>query len=114
MKRELFEQLVREALDALPAKFRDLVRNLVVVIEDQPPPGDDGLVDEELMGIYDGVPLTERGAFDAVPPDRIVLYQHNIEAICETDDEMRGEVRLTILHELGHYFGMDEDQLEDV
>jgi len=72
--------------------------------------GEEGL----LMGEYIGVPLTERGAWEAPPPDKIVLYQKNIEAACETEDEIREEVRLTVLHELGHYFGMDEQQLEDV
>ena len=123
MNRDRFRKLVEEALDTLPEKFRPQVRNVAVVVEDEPPPDADGLVDDELMGLYDGVPLTERGALDPVTPDRIILYQRNIEAYARdaaeeerrsVDEIIREEVRLTVLHELGHYFGMDEDQLEDV
>jgi predicted Zn-dependent protease with MMP-like domain len=71
----------------------------------------DGLV----LGVFEGVPTTQKSVFD-VPsgPDRIVLYQKNIEAVCCNEDEIRQEVRLTVIHELGHYFGMTEAQLEDV
>ena len=146
MKRERFVRLVEEALEALPGKFARLVKNVAVVVEDEPSrdtaqrlrsgqakapgqaarpgqsaeseqasgehedAGEEGL----LMGEYIGVPLTERGAWEAPPPDKIVLYQKNIEAVCESEEEIRDEVRLTVLHELGHYFGMDEEQLEDV
>ncbi len=119
MKREQFMHLVEEALEALPERFARLVKNVAVVVEDEPPadraaprPGD--APDSLLMGEYIGVPRTERGAWDALPPDRIVLYQKNIEAACESEDEIREEVRLTVLHELGHYFGLDEEQLADV
>ena len=152
MTRERFKRLVEEALEALPEKFARLVKNVAVVVEDEPArdaaqrlrsgkeagagqaagsgqaapsgqPGESGQASSEhedageeglLMGEYIGVPLTERGAWEAPPPDKIVLYQKNIEAACETEDEIREEVRLTVLHELGHYFGMDEEQLEDV
>jgi len=134
MKRERFVKLVEEALEALPEKFARLVKNVAVVVEDEPsreaaqrlrsgPAAGSGQAGEQhgdageeglLMGEYIGVPLTERGAWEAPPPDKIVLYQKNIEAACETEDEIREEVRLTVLHELGHYFGMDEQQLEDV
>jgi len=67
------------------------------------------------MGEFIGTPATEKSVWDtAAGPDRIVLYQKNIEAVCQTEEEIREEVRLTMLHELGHYFGMTEDQLEDV
>ena len=146
MKRERFVKLVEEALEALPEKFARLVKNVAVVVEDEPPqgaaqrlrsgpsagsgqaassaqPAESGQTSSEhedageeglLMGEYIGVPLTERGAWEAPPPDKIVLYQKNIEAACESEEEIREEVRLTVLHELGHYFGMDEQQLEDV
>ena len=122
MNRDRFRKLVEEALDTLPEKFRAQVRNVAVVVEDDPPPDADGSVDDELMGLYDGVPLTDRGALDPVTPDRIILYQRNIEAYARDaaeekrseNESIREEVRLTVLHELGHYFGMDEDQLEDV
>jgi len=111
---ERFIRLVEEALDSLPAKFRARVKNLAVVIENKPP-GQDAAEEDLLMGVFQGVPTTEKSVWDtAAGPDRIVLYQKNIEAACSTDDEVREEVRLTVLHELGHYFGMTEDQLEDV
>lgn len=114
VKREEFERLVEQALDGLPEKFARLVKNLVVVVEDYPAKKRERNAEKLLMGEYIGVPLTERGAWDATPPDRIVLYQKNIEAVCRTEEEIREEVRLTVVHELGHYFGMSEEQLEDV
>jgi len=119
MTREKFKRLVEEALEALPEKFARLVKNVAVVVEDEPPAERSARAPDEdseslLMGEYIGVPRTERGAWDALPPERIVLYQKNIEAVCDSEDEIREEVRLTVLHELGHYFGMDEEQLEDV
>lgn len=103
-----------EALDALPAPYRERIKNVAVIVEDYPPDGSD---DDEnlLMGVFDGVPETQRSVWDAISaPSRVVLYQKNIEAVCDTDDEIREEVRLTVLHEFGHYFGMEEDQLGDV
>ena len=123
MKRENFTKLVEETLDTLPAKFRELARNVVVVVEDYPPPDEEGKVDEELMGIFDGVPATEKSVWDTAPPDRVILYQRNIEGYAAevaaeenrpVEEIIREEVRLTVLHELGHFFGMEEDQLEDV
>jgi predicted Zn-dependent protease with MMP-like domain len=116
MTRERFVKLVAEALDALPARYHKRIQNVAIVVEDLPPhppaaADEDGL----LMGVFEGVPATERSVWEPLaPPARIVLYQKNIEAVCETEDEIREEVRLTVLHELGHYFGMTEDQLEDV
>jgi len=119
MTRDKFRRLVEEALEALPERFARLVKNVAVVVEDEPPAERAARAPDEdpeslLMGEYIGVPRTERRAWDAFPPDRIVLYQKNIEAVCDSEDEIRNEVRLTVLHELGHYFGMDEEQLEDV
>jgi predicted Zn-dependent protease with MMP-like domain len=130
MKRVEFQKLVEQALDTLPEKYHRLVENLAVVIEDHPPEeGPPGIpkprdTEDLLMGIYDGVPLTERSFFSGEPmPGRVVLYQQNIEAYARAaaaeegrpvEEVIREEVRLTVLHELGHYFGMDEEQLEDV
>ncbi len=125
MTRARFNQLVEEALRRLPRRFASRLQNVAIVVEDYPPgrapgerepggpssPEDEGL----LMGVFEGTPATEKSVWDtAAGPDRVVLYQKNIEAVCDTDDEIREEVRLTLLHELGHYFGMSEDQLEDV
>lgn len=121
MNRERFRRLVEQALDSLPAKFRQRIHNVAVVVEDLPEgQGDPAALLEEnpdeelLMGEFVGVPITEKSTWDTAGPDRVVLYQKNIEAACATDAEIREEVRLTVLHELGHYFGMDEEQLEDV
>lgn len=113
MDKDRFRQLVAEAMDQLPTMFADRIDNVVIVVEDLPPPGTD-TGDDLLMGIYEGVPTTEASVWDITLPDRIVLYQENIEAVCESDDQVREEIRLTVLHELGHYFGMDEEQLKDV
>ena len=115
MERDRFTKLVEEVLDRLPARFRERIHNLVVMVEDRPPReiarSRDGLV----LGVYQGVPATQKSVFDmSFGPDRIVLYQKNIEDVCSSDAEIRHEVRQTVLHELGHYFGMDEEQLKGV
>jgi len=127
MTRERFQRLVERALEELPARFRKLIENVAVVIEDAPPgqPGaSTGAARDLLMGEFIGTARTEKSIWD-VPagPDRVVLYQKNIEAYARRaaaeddrtlEDIIREEVRLTVLHELGHYFGLDESQLEDV
>jgi predicted Zn-dependent protease with MMP-like domain len=127
MEREKFFKLVEEALDALPARFRKRMHNLSVLVEDLPPEqlaqGDSknaGVVDSDdagdlVLGVFEGMPTTSKSAFDLpAGPDRIVLYQKNIEAVCSNEAEIRREIHLTVVHELGHYFGMSEAQLEDV
>ena len=115
MKRERFHKLVAEALDALPEKFRARIRNVAVVVEEMPRDDEEAGREDLLMGIFEGTPATEKSVWDAsAGPDRVVLYQKNIEAVCDSDAEIVEEVRLTVLHEFGHYFGMNEEQLEDV
>lgn len=115
MERERFVELVGQVLDALPERFRERIQNLAVLVEDRPPRDVQRSRSSLVLGIYQGVPATEKSVFDmSYGPDRIVLYQKNIEAVCNTDGEIRHEVRQTVLHELGHYFGMDEEQLKDV
>jgi len=127
MKREKFVKLVDEALGALPTRFRKRIHNVAVVVEnvpsDQLPRRDSrnaGIIDSDdaedlVLGVFEGVPTTKKSVFDlSAGPDRIVLYQKNIEAVCCNEDEIRKEIRLTVIHELGHYFGMTEAQLEDV
>jgi len=122
MRRELFLELVREALDGLPGKFRGRMENLAVVVEDYPPEGRD--CGDLLLGVFEGTPRTEQSVFDVDSgPARVVLFQKNIEVYAReaagaegrsVEAIIREEVRLTVLHELGHYFGLDEDALEDV
>lgn len=116
MDRRRFQQLVAEALDSLPAPFRRQLENVAILIEDAPRPpklwGRRPRSRQLLLGLFVGVPRTQKTVFDPLPvPDRIILYQKNIEAVCATDDEIRHQVRLTVLHELGHYFGLSEAEL---
>jgi len=122
MRREPFLELVREAMDSLPRKFREHIQNVAVVVEDHAPEGRDP--NDFLMGVFEGTPRTEQSFFGTnTGPNRIVLYQKNIEAHAEdvaneegrsVEEMIREEVRLTVLHEFGHYFGLDEEALEDV
>ena len=118
MKREHFVEVVEEALDSLPQEFRSRIRNVAVLVEDKPPrqrsprPGQQRRL---LLGVFHGVPTTRKSIFDLpAGPDHIVLYQKNIEAVCSSEAEVREQIRLTVIHELGHYFGLDEEQLKDV
>lgn len=118
MTREKFEKLVAEALDSLPTEFRRRIENVAVLVEDRPakePPSAPGEPPRLLLGIFHGVPLTQRSNFQTfVGPSEIVLYQKNIEAVCRSDDEVREQARRTVIHEFGHYFGMTEEQLKGV
>jgi len=118
MKREHFAQVVEEVLDSLPKEFRSRIRNVAVLVEDMPPgqpPSPPGRPKRLLLGLFHGVPTTRKSIFDLpTGPDYVVLYQKNIEAVCSNDAEVREQIRLTVIHELGHYFGMDENQLRDV
>ncbi len=109
MDRDKFEALVSQALDDLPAPFRKRLNNVAIIVEDLPPigTGNQGI----LLGLFHGIPRTEKSVFYSSPPDRIFLYQKNIEAISRTDAEVRRQVRATLLHEVGHYFGLNEEEL---
>jgi predicted Zn-dependent protease with MMP-like domain len=118
MKREDFINVVEETLDSLPEEFRSRIQNVAIIVEDFPPnqsiprPGQRKRL---LLGIFHGVPATKRSVFNLpAGPDHIVLYQKNIEAVCSSDAEVRHQIRQTLIHELGHYFGMTEEQLKDV
>jgi predicted Zn-dependent protease with MMP-like domain len=114
-----FENLVQQAISEIPESFRSLLDNVVVEIEAEPAPKDlaECEIDDptELLGLYHGTPLTERSIeMGAQLPDRISIYQRNIEAVCQTREEIVEQVRTTVLHEIGHHFGMDEDDLSEV
>ena len=111
-----FDRLVARALDSLPPEFAELLENVAVVIEEEPSDEDlesVGLDPErdELFGLYQGVPLSERDSFYGELPDRVVIYRGPIERCCRTAGEVRREVRDTVIHELGHHFGLDEDDM---
>ena len=102
---DTFGALVEQALDGIPPELGRLMRNVAVVVEDQ---GDS----PNLLGLYHGIPLTERtSAYAGVLPDRITIYRQPILAAARTEAEAREEIRLTVLHEIGHYFGLGDDEL---
>lgn len=105
-----FEVLVGEALDEIPPRLADLMDNVVVLLEDEAP--DD---DPELLGLYEGVPLVERGFTYAEPlPDTITIFRLPILRMCTTRDDVVREVRVTVIHEIAHHFGIDDDTLHDL
>lgn len=122
LTRKRFNALVAEALDRLPAEFRESMRNVAVVVEDWPP---DDLLDElgiperarrpredTIFGSYQGTPLSDR-PFDLVAmPDRIVLYQRALEEECASEAELVREVAITVIHEVGHHFGLTDEEME--
>ena len=111
---EEFESLVEQALEGLPEEFAELLDNVVVMVEEEPDPEDlEGMEPgEEVFGLYLGTNLLERDTFySGALPDRILIYRGPILRHCATRREVIREVRDTVIHELGHYFGMEEDQM---
>lgn len=119
MTREEFEAVVDEALATIPAPFRERMRNIAVEVRDRPtakqlreagvPPN------ELLLGLYHGVPLTDRNAGfgDPMFPDRVFLFQECIEQVCRSRVELLEEIRETVIHEVGHYFGLSDDEMDE-
>ncbi|HEU5416065.1 MAG TPA: metallopeptidase family protein [Streptosporangiaceae bacterium] len=103
-----FEEMVATALDGLPPELGEMMRNVAVVVQPEPgPPG--------LLGLYEGIPLTARSTnYAGALPDRITIYQQAISAICDTEGQVAEQVRRTVIHEVGHHFGIDDDRLEDL
>ncbi len=118
LTREDFEALVSQAVDSLPARFLQHLENVEIVVEDRPTAEDLELagipLGGTLLGLYHGIPQNQRGSwYGNVLPDRVVIYQRSIEAIAGTKADVRRQVRITIMHEIGHYFGLQEDELAD-
>ncbi len=118
MDRRRFERLVEEAIASLPQDVREKMSNVAVIVERAPSRraarrhGHDG---ELLLGLYQGQPLTERDSrYGMVLPDTITIFQDNVEAVCRSDAEIREEVRKTVLHEIAHHFGIDDERLHDL
>jgi predicted Zn-dependent protease with MMP-like domain len=104
-----FEDHVRAALDALPPHIAAALKNVAVVVEDENPE------DPDLYGLYHGVPLPERGDVSGLLPDKISIYRVPLEESFGDDpEELREEIRITVLHELAHYFGLDEDRIAEL
>ncbi len=119
MEREHFRELVREAIESLPRELLARVQNVEIVIEWRPTAEDRKRAGigpgSTLLGLYHGIPLPHRGEnYNLVAPDTISIYQTPIEAICGTDEEVREQVRTTVLHEIGHYFGIDDERLHEL
>jgi len=110
MTRARFEELVTAALDDVPAELSALVDNCVVLVEDDPPAGD-----PDLLGLYVGTPLTERGpGYTMTLPDRITVFRNPTLAMCRSEAEVVHEVRVTVVHEIAHHFGIDDDRLHEL
>ena len=107
---DAFEGVVTDELDQLPDEMIDGLDNVVFVVEDRP---EDGSLD--LLGLYDGVALTERDSYGfGEMPDRIILYREPLLTICENEDELRDEIHVTLVHEIAHYYGIDDDRLHEL
>lgn len=105
---EDFEQMVATAVQGLPAEFSKLMKNIAVIVEHGPGP-------RGLLGLYQGVPLTSRTTnYAGVLPDKITIYQQAISAICDTEDQVVEQVRRTVIHEVGHYFGISDGRLREL
>jgi predicted Zn-dependent protease with MMP-like domain len=119
MDRERFVRLVRQALRQVPPPFRERMREVDIVVKRRPT-GEDlrqaGLgPGESMYGFYRGVPLTERDSgYNLVAPDVIDIYQEPLEEDFDDEDDLVAEIRATVLHELGHYFGIDDDRLDEL
>jgi predicted Zn-dependent protease with MMP-like domain len=110
MSRADFELLVAEALDEVPAELSALIDNVAIFVEDDGPAHD-----PQLLGIYEGIPLTERGHYyGGVLPDRITIYRNPTLAICDTVDDVIDEVNITVVHEIAHHFGIDDERLHEL
>ena len=110
MSAEEFERLVEQALDELPLEIARLVDNLVVLVREQAPADD-----PDLLGLYDGVALTERdSSYDLQLPAQILVFRDNLLDMCTTTEEVAHEVRITVVHEVAHHFGIDDDRLHEL
>jgi predicted Zn-dependent protease with MMP-like domain len=108
---ERFDQLVDDALDRIPESLATLVENLVVLVEEEPPPEEPS----DLLGLYDGVALTERDSrYAGALPDRIFIYRGPLLDYCDSEEQLVDEVRITVVHEVAHHFGIDDERLHEL
>ncbi len=109
VSRAAFEELVSDALDRLPPEIARLMDNVAVFVEDDAPAG------ESLLGVYEGIPLTDRDSgYVMAMPDRITIYRKPVLAVCDGPVEVRDQVEITVVHEIAHHFGIDDDRLHDL
>ena len=104
---DAFDGLVADALDRVPPELARLMDNVVVLVEDEPPAGEEGI-----LGLYVGTPLTERdGTYTFVPPDQVFVFRGPLLRMCEDVEDLTEEIEVTVVHEVAHHFGIDDDQL---
>jgi len=107
---EAFDEVVSDALDQVPEQFMDLLDNVVVLVEDEP----DG-PEKDLLGLYEGIPLSERdSSYGVVLPDRIFIYRGPLKRMCESEEELVEEIGVTVVHEIAHYFGIEDEHLDEL
>ena len=119
MDRKAFENLLSEAIRELPAEFRNRLKNVAIMVEDYP---SEELKErmglsphDTLFGLYEGVPLTQRGFFEQpLYPDRILIFQRSLEDECDSLDELKEEMKTTLVHEVAHFFGISDDHLREL
>ena len=118
LSEDRFEELVADALESLPNEFLDRLENVAVTVSHEPSAEqiqEHGLgPDETLFGLYEGVPLTDRGTYGDVLPDRITIFQRPLELYCDNEEELAYEVRMTVAHEIAHHFGIGDDRLREL
>jgi predicted Zn-dependent protease with MMP-like domain len=109
MEPQRFDELVADALDLIPTQLAAAMDNVVILVEDRHPD------DPELLGLYEGIALTERDSdYGGSLPDAITIYREALLDVCETDDDVVEEVAITVIHEIAHHFGIDDDRLEEL
>ncbi len=119
MDKDRFTELVQRAVESLPEEYAVRLDNVDVVVEDLPARGQLTRAQlkrgETLLGLYEGVPLTERSAsYGLVPPDKITIFQKPIEAACRSGSEVEAQIRKTVMHEIAHFFGISDSRLEEL
>lgn len=115
MDEERFRELVAEAIDSLPKEFGKKLNNVAVVVEDTPSVQQLRKLRLAswvlLFGLYEGIPQTKRGSYSGVLPDKITIFKNSIEKVARTEEEIKAQVRATVIHEIGHHFGLSEEDL---
>ncbi len=117
VKRRVFEKMVKEAMETLPGELKEQLENVAFIVEDEPSdfPDEWEEDDQDLLGLYHGVSRKNRGFwYGNALPDRILIYQRPLERISTSLEELEENVRQTVVHEVGHYFGFDEEELQDL
>ncbi|MBI2028514.1 MAG: metallopeptidase family protein [Candidatus Levybacteria bacterium] len=116
MDEERFRELVEEAIDSLPTEFAEKLNNVAVIVEDTPSPMQIRKLGLRsltlLLGLYEGIPQTKRGHYSGVLPDKITIFKSSIEMIARTEEEIKEKVRDTVIHEIGHHFGLSDKDLD--